>query len=246
MSSTDLFCDLALQDAFWFNGRLWPVIRGGAEDSDSDAAGDSTEGDSSDDTDDDSSDDSKDTGKTFTQDEVNAIAAKAASKAQRGKLDPSEFGFKSKAELDAYLKSAREKVDSDKSEQEKALDEARKAAETEARASVLSTANERFLKAEFLMQAVKNNVEYAEDAFDLAKKLDEWKEVAISDDGEVTGIDEALFESLKESKPFLFKREEEEDSGAGDAGAGTRSGGQSDKGRTSQLREKYSGLRVGH
>lgn len=245
MSTTDLFCDLALQDAFWFNGRLWPVIRGGAEDSNSDDAGDSTEGDSSDDTDDDSSDDSKDKGKTFTQEEVNSLLARETSKAKRGKLDPSEFGFKNKAELDEYLKSAREKVDADKSDQEKALDEARKKAEDEARSSVLSTANERLLRAEFLMQAVKNNVEYAEDAFDLAKKLDEWKEVAISDDGSVSGLDDALFEALKESKPFLFKADEEDD-GTGDAGAGTRSGGQSDKGRVAKLKEQYSGLRVGH
>lgn len=183
--------------------------------------------------------------KTLTQDQVNAIVARETAKASRGKLDPKELGFDSVKELKAFLDAQKEKAEKDKTEGEKEFEAKIKAAADEARNSVLLTANARLLKAEFILAAAKHDLIHAEDGFLLAQGLDEWSGVEVKEDGNVTGFDDTFFETLKESKPFLFKAEEgaSGDGGTGDAGAGAR-GGAGNPNREAELEKLYGGRLV--
>lgn len=235
----------AFLDGFELKGRWYPIIRG-AEGSNDSGTGDGTSADndggtSADNDGGDNKGDKKDE-KLFTQDQLNAIAAREAEKAKRGKVDPKELGFDNAKEMKEYLDKAKEQADSQKSESEKALEEAVTKAKADAEAGVLSKANERVLRAEFLIAAVKAEVKLPNDAFVLAQTLEDWKSVEVSDDGNVTGLDEAFFETLKEAKPFLWG---EDDDGSGtDIGAGATGAGKkgSVAAREEELKTKYPSL----
>lgn len=184
--------------------------------------------------------------KTFTQDQVNAIAAREAQKAARGKLDPKELGFDSAKDLKTFLDAQRQKETEAQTEEQKEFETKVKEAADEARNSVLSTANARLLKAEFILAANKHDLVHAEDGFLLAQHLDEWSGVEVKEDGEVVGFDDIFFTSLKEAKPFLFKQEEGDPtngSTSGDAGAGAR-GGTGKPNREAELEKLYGGRLV--
>lgn len=220
-----------------------PVIRGGSED-DPDGDGDPGTDDDPDGTsadDDDPKDDKP--GKTFTQDEVTAIAAREKAKALRGKVDPKELGFGSAKEMQTFIDEQKAKSESDKTEDEKAREEAIAAAKQEATDSVLTKANERVLKAEFLIAAADAGVpkEARGDALLLAKNLEIWEGVEIDDDGNVTGFDEAFFEELKEKKPFLFGSSSDEDEDD-DIGGGARSGSKQGNAKEQALIAEYPAL----
>lgn len=180
--------------------------------------------------------------KTFTQAEVDAIATREAAKAARGKLDPKELGFDSAKDLKAFLDAQKEKVEKDKTEEEKAFEDRVTKAEDAAKASVLDTANARLLRAEFMLAAVKADVAHGEDAFVLAHGLDEWDGVEIKDDGSVTGFDDAFFAALKEAKPFLFKQEDDGTGRGTDAGAGHRGGNKPDRAKELAAIPQYAKL----
>jgi hypothetical protein len=167
---------------------------------------------------------------------VNALIARETSKAQRGKLDPKELGFTSSKELQTFLETARTQAEANKSESEKAVEEAVKAATDQARAEVLDVAGELVLKAEFLIAAKDHNVKYPHDAYALVQDLKEWETVDIGEDGVVEGIDDTLFDVLKTSKPFLFDQP-----GAADIGAGNRSQGKND---AEEIRAKFPALKA--
>lgn len=189
-------------------------------------------------------DGNQDQGKTFTQDEVNAIAARESQKAARGKLDPKELGFDSAKDLKTFLDTQRDKADKEKTEQEKEFETKVKEAADAARSEVLTTANARLLKAEFILAASKHDLVHAEDGFLLSQRLDEWDGVEVKDDGTVTGFDDVFFTALKESKPFLFKVEEDDQGRrTPDAGAG-RTGNGGKPNREAELEELYGGRLV--
>lgn len=253
MGNTNTDLDLTIfrttDSANWLwsdNRQSWiPVIRGGSDDS-GDGDGDSGADDSDqNDTDDDSSDSGEDKakgGKTFTQEEVNAIAAREKAKATRGKVDPKELGFTSAKEMQEFIDAQKQKSEEDKTEDEKAREEAIEAAKKEATDTVLTKANERILKAEFLVAAADAGVpkEARTDALLLARNLDIWEGVEIDDDGNVTGFTEEFFTELKEQKPFLFGTASDEDED-NDIGAGSHGSGKGNA-QQEQLIAKYPAL----
>ena len=179
-------------------------------------------------------------GKTFTQEEVNAIAAREAAKAARGKLDPKELGFDSAKEMKEFFESAKQKAEADKDEDEKALEQAVREAREEVTTAVLATANERVMKSEFTLAAMQHEVEPGAmgDAFTLAKTMDIWKDVDLDDEGVVSGLDDNFFAELKKAKPFLFKQAPV-GAGAG-AGGAAPSGGKGNE--DAELAAKYPAL----
>ena len=228
-------------------GRPVFEIRGAEGDPDP-GTGDGTDTDKPDDTGVAKPDGSKpDDEKKFSQEEVNAIVAREANKAQRGKLDPSELGFQSGKELKEFLEKAKATEEQNKTDAEKALEEATEKAKKDAEAGVLTKAQNISRRAEFKLQAIQNQVDpkYTDQAFTLAHQLDEWANVEVDDDGVVTGLDEAFFVALKEHSPFLFT--EASGDGSGDIGARSGSGGksvQSPEERREELSKTYKALRT--
>lgn len=227
-------------------GRFYPVIAGGDGTEEGTSAGTegSTEGESSGGTGG-SSDGGQSGEKTLTQSEVNAIVARETDKAKRGLLNPKELGFESGKEMKEFIDSAKALVEEQKSEGEKALAEAKKAGRDEAIAEILPSTQERILRAEFLMASMQHQVKLPNDAFVLAKTLEEWKGVEIDAEGVVTGLDDAFFEALKKDKPFLFGEPQGAGPAPGDIGAGAQEGaggtppGPVDPGRQTELRNSY-------
>lgn len=182
--------------------------------------------------------------KTLTQDEVNRIVAREVAKAQRGKLDPSELGFESGKALKEFLDKQKEAVDQAKTDSEKAIEEAKTTAAKAAEEGVLSKANERFIKAEFVVAANKAGVSAPADAYVLAKTMDIWTQVELAesgDDVEVKGFDDDFFKTLKEQKPFLFATAGGQ---GGDQGAGAANNDRSkDRFSEDNLLKEYPALK---
>jgi hypothetical protein len=220
--------------------RWYPYVMGGAPDAEGETGGTPPAGDEKDDKQGDTGDDkSGGDEKKFTQEEVNALIAKETSKAQRGKLDPKELGFESAKALQEFLDTQKEKAEAQKTEQEKALEEAIAKATKEAETNILSKANARVIKAEFFIQAKDAGVVDPAGAFEVAKSLKDWA-VEIDDDGVVTGLDKAFFEGLKKEKGYLFGETNDSVDGAG-AGAGGKG---SVKDRNAELKQKYPALKL--
>jgi hypothetical protein len=225
-------------NGFWLNGQWFPLIAGGSEDAD----GDGTSTDNEDGTPPADGDDGKSTdgGKTFTQDEVNALVTREVSKAARGKLDPKELGFDSAKDMKTFIDEMKSKQEADKSEEDKAKEEAITAAADAARNEVLTVANQRLVKAEFLTAAADAGIskDARNDAFVLAQTLEDWATVEVDDDGNVKGFDDTFFATLKEAKPFLFSSEPP----IPDAGAGRSGGGKDGDSRVKELQDAYGNL----
>lgn len=145
--------------------------------------------------------------KTLSQDQVNAIVAREVAKAQRGKLDPKELGFESGKELKEFLDKQKELTEAAKDEATKELEAAKKQATKDAEATVLTKANERITKSEFVVKASAAGVTSPADAYVIAKTMPIWTQVELvenGDDVEVKGFDDEFFKELKEQKSFLF------------------------------------------
>lgn len=173
--------------------------------------------------------------KTLTQDEVNRIVAREVAKAQRGKLDPTELGFESGKELREFLDKQKELAEQAKSESEKALEDAKKQATKDAEATVLSKANERITKSEFVVKASAAGVTSPADAYVIAKTMPIWTQVELvenGDDVEVKGFDDAFFEELKKEKSFLFATAGGQQ--GGDQGAGAPNNDRGGQGRLAE------------
>lgn len=246
MSSTRYILDptTSLGTIPW-KGEFWPIIQGGAEGDSGGDGGDGTSTDNGDGTSTDTGGGKGSDDKVFTQEQLNAIVTRETQKATRGKLDPKELGFDSAKEMKDWIDGQKAKVDEAKTDDEKAREEAIEAAKKEAESGVLSKANARILKAEFLTAAVDHKIrkEARTDAYLLAPTLDSFEGVSVNDDGNVTGFDDAFFEELKEKKPYLFEPEGDAGAGAGrgDIGAGRR-GDAGEKDTDAELRAKYPAL----
>lgn len=183
--------------------------------------------------------------RTFTQADVNKLLAKEVDKAKRGKLDPKELGFDSRKDLETFVNSMKEKSEEEKTEAERKQEEAINAAKEEATKGVLDQSKRLVLKAEFKLMAQEAGIgsEAREDAFVLAQTLDEWKDVEVSDEGEVSGLDKDFFEELKKAKPFLFAAPTDDDQDdAGPGNIGQRSSGGKKKADDESLKQKYPAL----
>jgi hypothetical protein len=145
--------------------------------------------------------------KTLTQDEVNRIVAREVAKAQRGKLDPTELGFESGKELREFLDKQKEAAEAAKDEATKELEAAKKQATKDAEATILTKANERITKSEFVVKAAAAGVTSPADAYVIAKTMPIWTQVELveeNNDVTVNGFDDAFFDEMKKEKPFLF------------------------------------------
>lgn len=183
----------------------------------------------------------KPAGKTFTQEEVNALVTRETQKAVRGKLDPKELGFSSAQDMKDFLQKMRDKDEEQKSEAEKEKEQAIKEAREEAERNVLSKANARLIRAEFAIQSQGKNLAIpVEDAFEIAQ-LQDFYDPQVEED-KVSGFDEDFWTQLKEAKAFLFA--EPGEGGAGNIGAGAGGANKGTKAQQQMVedRQKYPAL----
>lgn len=181
---------------------------------------------------------SGDGAKTFTQDEVNALVTRETQKATRGMLNPKDLGFSSKQDLADFLKKMKDKEEADKTESEKEVEARIKAAEDEARNSVLSKANQRLVKSEFVIAASKAGVAIPmDDAFQVAQTLEGYAPEVDEDTGSVSGFDDDFFKAFKAAKPYVFAKA----GSSSDIGAGA-SGGGAKPSKEDELRQNYPSL----
>lgn len=224
--------------------RFNPYIMGGAEDdsdSDKDKETEDTDSEKEDKTGDGTGSDKPDEDKKFTQEDVTKAATAAAAKAKRGLLSPKDLGFESAKAMQDFVETMKGKEAADKTEAEKKVEEAIKEAKETAESTVLSKANERIIRAEFLLAAKEHDVEWTDDAFAIAKSLDVW-DVTVDDEGKVSGLTDEMFEELKEKKPFLFKSDKDDDDEGDANSAGHRAGGGAKVSDETKLREAYPAL----
>lgn len=110
-----------------------------------------------------------------------------------------ELGFESVAAMEAALKAAKERAEAEKTELQKAQEAAAKAkADKEA---ALQAANQRLIRAEVVLKAAELGIIDAEAAYALMDRSG----VTVSDDGKVTGVEQAL-KQLLEAKPYLRRQ----------------------------------------
>ena len=152
------------------------------------------------------------TPRTFTQDELNAIASREHKRGGQEALRAfaKELGFESVDEMKAAAKAQRDAQEKAKSELERER-EARQRAEAERQAAI-NRANERLFRAEVKATAVELGIIDPDAAFALMDR----EGVEVKDDGTVIGVKKAL-EALLKAKPYL----------AGKAQPGNRIGGPS-------------------
>jgi hypothetical protein len=173
--------------------------------------------------------------KTLTQDEVNRIVAREVAKAQRGKLDPTELGFESGKELREFLDKQKEAAEAAKDEATKELEAAKKQATKDAEATILTKANERITKSEFVVKAAAAGITSPADAYVIAKTMPIWTQVELveeNNDVTVNGFDDAFFEEMKKEKPFLFATAGGQQ--GGDLGGGAPNNDRGGQGRLSE------------
>ena len=133
------------------------------------------------------------------------------------KLRQENRELKPKAQkLTEYEKADKIRSEAELSEMDKLN---RRLAEAEtARQQALTTANDRLIKAAFVAEAAKHNIEYPEDAFLLADKTN----VAVDESGNVSGVAETV-KTLVDGKRLPLRNRAV---ASLDAGAGSTSNGQ--------------------
>ena len=147
--------------------------------------------------------------------DVNELAAKLQQ--ARDALKVANFeAAQRRFKLDEYEKAEKDRADAQLSEMDK-LNKRLAEAET-ARQQALQTANDRLIKAAFVAEAAKHNIEYPEDAFLLADKTN----VAVDESGNVSGVAETV-KTLVDGKRLPLRNRA---IASLDAGAGSTSNGQ--------------------
>lgn len=147
--------------------------------------------------------------------DVNDLAAKLQQ--ARDALKVANFeAAQRRFKLDEYEKAEKDRADAQLSEMDK-LNKRLAEAET-ARQQALQTANDRLIKAAFVAEAAKHNIEYPEDAFLLADKTN----VAVDESGNVSGVAETV-KTLVDGKRLPLRNRAV---ASLDAGAGSTSNGQ--------------------
>lgn len=141
---------------------------------------------------------------TMTQEELDALIGREKGRVKNKYADYNEI----KAKLDEFTKVEEERKQSEMTEVEKLQAQLQKfetnAREAEeAKAKALESANKRLIKSEFKLLASSKDFGVRKDALDDAFVLADLSSVEVDEDGNVTGVQEAL-ESLKKSKSYLF------------------------------------------
>lgn len=143
--------------------------------------------------------------KTFTQEEIDKIVADRLAR-EKKKLEKFADYDELKTKLSEFTKAEDERKKAEMTETERLqaeLDELKRIAQEaeESKSKTLESANKRLVKSEFKILAKDLGVR--KDALDDAFVLADMSGVEIDDEGNVTGVKEAL-ETLKKAKAYLF------------------------------------------
>jgi hypothetical protein len=143
--------------------------------------------------------------KTFTQTEIDKIVADRVAR-EKKKLEKFADYDELKTKLSEYTKAEDERKKAEMTETERLqaeLDDLKRIAQEaeESKSKTLESANKRLLKSEFKLLAKEFGVR--KDALDDAFVLADMAGVEIDEEGNVTGVKEAL-ETLKKAKAYLF------------------------------------------
>jgi hypothetical protein len=190
---------LATGQAFIYAGRVIPIIRGGDETEEEKAAREAAEADAA-------------KPKTFTQAELDRIVQERVA---RVKSDPpADYeALKASAKELAELKAAGQ-TELEKANDRVAAAESATAAEKASAAAALATANERLIQAAVLAQATAQKAITPEHMH----KLISTDAVTVGDDGQVTGVEEAV-KAFLEANPAHVGNTQGGSSGSADQGA---------------------------
>ena len=134
---------------------------------------------------------------TMTQEELDALIGREKGRVKNKYADYNEI----KAKLGEYTQAEEQRKQSEMTEVERLQDQIQKA--EEAKTKALESANNRLIKTEFKLLASSKDFGVRKDALDDAFVLSDLSSVEVDEDGNITGVQEAL-EKLKRSKGYLF------------------------------------------
>lgn len=191
--------------------------------------------------------------KTFTQAELDAIIQDRVKKAQSGRVDLSEFGLKSKEDLQKIVQAQQAAEEQAKTDQQKAIDEAKKAGRTEAEQELMGKANARLVRSEFITAAKDRNVVDPNALYLIAKGEGRLDALKVTEADEVEGLDDTYWEELLKDRAYMVK---EAGGGSppppgttgqkpptpGNANAGSQGGTKAPDDRREQLLKRYPAL----
>lgn len=144
-------------------------------------------------------------GKTFTQEQLDAIVQKRLADAAKGRVSLEEFGLKNKDELQQIIQERQAAEEKAKSEQEKALEEAKKSGRTEAEQEIMGKANARLVRSEFIAAAKDRGVIDPAGLYLIAKGEEKLTALTINDADEVEGLDDTYWEELLKGREYMVK-----------------------------------------
>ena len=190
--------------------------------------------------------------RTFTQEQLDAIVQERLKKATQGRVSLEEFGLKSKEELTKLLEAQKAAEEQAKSEQEKAIEEARSSGRKEAENEIMGRANARLIRSEFIAAAKDRNVVDPGALYLIAKGEDKLSALTVSDADEVEGFDDAFWEDLLKDRPYLVTApgggqtpppgQQGQRQTPGDANAGSQGGTKVPDDRRAELAKRYPAL----
>lgn len=144
--------------------------------------------------------------KTFSQDELDRIVAERIARERKKFADYDDL----KTKLTAFEQAEEERKKAEMTEKERLEAEkaeaAKRAEEAEGKAqAALEAANSRLIRSEFRLMARSDEFKIRPDALDAALKLADLSAVKVDEDGNVSGVKEAL-EALIKSSPYLIEQ----------------------------------------
>lgn len=144
-------------------------------------------------------------GRTFTQADVDSIVQERLKKATAGRVSLEEFGLKNKDELAQIIADRQAAEEKAKTEQEKALEEAKKSGRTEAEQEIMGKANARLVRSEFIAAAKDRGVIDPAALYLIAKGEEKLSGLTINDADEVEGLDDTYWEELLKDREYMVK-----------------------------------------
>lgn len=143
---------------------------------------------------------------TFTPEQqahIDKLIGERAVQAGRGKVDPKDLGFASKAELEAAIAAHQQTLEDAQSDQEKAVQKARKEGAEQASQELMGKANARMIKSEFVAAAANKGVVAPTDLYLIAQAEGRFNDVTVGDADEVVGLDDSWWEGLLKGRDHL-------------------------------------------
>jgi hypothetical protein len=155
----------------------------------------------------------------FTQADINRIVKKDSGRAAKSAVRDllTKLGLDNEGDLEAIVSAKREADEAAKTELQKAQ-EARQQAEQTATAAI-KEANDKLIRAAFLAEAGKVQAQHPQDAYLLA----DISEVEITDDGQVTGVEDAIKVLVESGRLVVAGNKPTPPNLDGGAGSGERS-----------------------